>query len=157
MTIPFEALVLATVRVTSGLSMAAVTGCALTPCPPFRAAWYLDDEVPLVSTHAPPPTIVLALLNAGADESNLTQVVVNPTSSGSEKFVFKEPVSMMPGELRMFDLKPNKLPVCVLLPVTVQIHCVGHSSRTQAVSGALPNYLHRNWLESCPRIKAASP
>lgn len=127
-------------------ALAVMAGCAHPPCPPFRAAWYLDkpqDSAPLV---------YLALLNEGASPLPLQRVVLNPAEpGGSGSVVFESfavpPDTLPPGRLMLLALD-DKLGRCYL-PVMVQLQCAQGRSRTQPVSGLLPNYLHEQWIASC--------
>lgn len=127
-------------------SVMLAAGCAHSPCPPFRAAWYLDKA------EQAKPTIYLALLNEGASPLPLQRVVLNPAEpDGAGSVVFesfaREPDALPPG--RVLLLAPgDKLGACYL-PVTVQLQCAAGRTRTQPVSGLLPNYLHEQWIGTC--------
>ncbi len=132
------------VTLASGMLLAA--GCAQPPCPPFRAAWYLDKA------EQANPTIYLALLNEGASPLPLQRIVLNPTEpDGSGKVVFASaaarPDALAPGRVLLLALD-DKLGRCYL-PVAVQLQCAQGRSRTQPVAGLLPNYLHEQWIASC--------
>lgn len=134
------------VRMALASSLLLAAGCAHSPCPPFRAAWYLDK-----AEHAN-PTIYLALLNEGASPLPLERIVLNPTEpDGSGNVVFAsaaaQPDGLAPGRVLLLALD-DKLGRCYL-PVTVQLQCAQARSRTQPVSGLLPNYLHEQWIASC--------
>lgn len=154
MHVPSSALMSASTRAASLLCLAVLGGCG---CPPLRAAWYLDDTpaAPAAAASATParrPTIFLALLNEG-ENSKFERVVVNPAASGGG-VVFHNLTELMPGELRL--LKVNEQLGPCSLPVAVQLHCGNGRSRTQAVSGSLPNYLHSTWIDSCQANQARS-
>lgn len=162
---PSLALMSALTHAAIALCLAILGGCALIPCPPLRAAWYLDDT-PAALVAAPTaslttaasatsvrrPTIFLALLNEG-QRSAFERVVVNPAVSGGG-VVFHNLPELMPGELRLLKVN-GQLGPCAL-PVAVQLHCGNGRSRTLAVSGSLPNYLHATWIESCQANQAGS-
>lgn len=65
--------------------------------------------------------------------------------------------SWKPGELLVFKVM-DTLPrgteghACSV-PVTVQIQCGEGCSKTQPVSGALPNYLHKSWVDHCQPLR----
>lgn len=125
---------------------AAMAGCAHPPCPPFRAAWYLDK--PQESA----PVVYLALLNEGVSPLPLERVVLNPAEpDGSGSVVFASaalrPDALPPGRLLLLALD-DKLGRCYL-PVAVQLQCGQGRASTQPVSGLLPNYLHEQWIVSC--------
>ena len=149
-------------RVAIVLFVAAMTGCA-SPCPPFRAAWYLVDSpeaaaaaaaaAPAASSVASAPTVFLALLNEGPKKLKLSRLSINPTDENDGTSVFLWPdrlpatkPELWPGQLRLFAV--NDPDDCVL-PVVVKLDCGNCHSRTQAVSGSLPNYLHSSWIKSC--------
>lgn len=151
---------------------AALVGCATSACPPFRAAWYLDETAEAAATSraaasgasaasavsaASAPTVLLALVNEGSQNMVLSRVVVNPTDGDAGKIVYSsspEPPApghrlvLVPGEMKLFAV--NDPTAACVLPVAVRLHC-GDAGRshTQAVSGSLPNYLHSSWITSC--------
>lgn len=67
-----------------------------------------------------------------------------------------------PGELLLFKVVDKAFldeeERACSLPVAVQIKCGDDCSKTQPVSGTLPNYLHTAWVHSCQPMKPlASP
>lgn len=140
-------------RTTIVAAAVIAAGCAQMGCPSFRAAWYLDRP------EASAPTIYLALLNEGNQPLALERVELNPTGPGGRgQEVYKgtgaTPALLQPGRLLLVNLE-GKLDTCVL-PVAVQVQCGGGRSRTQAVSGLLPNYLHEQWIGSCGQVDPAA-
>lgn len=145
-------------RVGALMAMAAIAGCS--SCPPFRAGWYLDDPGPQAADPSAAPIVYLALLHEGRKAVALTQVIVNPTGSDRGRVVLQGTVNdkeWQPGELRVFRVEDKELGACSL-PVAVQIQCGAHcSSAAQAVSGALPSFLHDAWLDRCQPLKDKTP
>lgn len=133
--------------------LAVMAGCAA--CPPFQVAWYLDDSArtaELVSAPAPAasaPTLLLALINKGPDNLQLTSLDVNPGRSVAARRLFEaeatKPLDLWPGELRLIVVKDEP---CTL-PLAVRVACTNGAERTQAVAGSLPNYVHDRWVEKC--------
>lgn len=163
--------------------IAVVAGCAHSPCPPFRAAWYVDlpDVGSKTATAVAPaasaasaasapaaaasaeaaPTIHLALLNDSTQAYRVEKILLNPggTDSGGVNVIQGKEVpneAWKPGRLFLVKLESSELSECHL-PVAVQIHCGNGLSSPQAVSGLLPNYLPKYWLDRCvqPDIGAA--
>jgi hypothetical protein len=133
--------------------IAVVAGCAHPPCPPFRAAWYVD--LPEGAAAAAAPTMYLALLNDSTQAYRVERVVLNPSGTdrggvdvlqGNE--VARDP--WQPGRLRLIKLETQELSTCHL-PVAVRLHCGNGLATTQAVSGLLPNYLPQHWIDQCVR------
>lgn len=146
------------------LFVAAMVGCA-SQCPPFRAAWYLDDSpeaaaaaaaAASAASAASPTTVLLALLNEGPKNLELTRLNVNPTEENNGSEVLLPPalhpakkLELRPGELWLFAVNvKGPRGVCVL-PLRVKLECGDGRSHTQLVSGPLPNYLHIDWIKSC--------
>lgn len=142
------------------VAVAALVGCST--CPPFRAGWYLHD--PVASAASAPDAaasgIYLALLHQGKEAVSLKQVVINPTGSDADGVVVSPAARegagevWKPGQLRLFHFDKD-FETCSL-PVAVRIECDQRCSRTESVSGALPNYLHDAWLKQCLRPAASS-
>lgn len=135
-------------RMALASSVMLAAGCAHSPCPPFRAAWYLDKP------EASVPTIYLALLNEGMQPMPLQRIVLNPTDAGAHGQVLypnatAPPESLQPGRLLLVNLD-GKLDECHL-PVAVRLQCGERLTEPQPVSGRLPNYLHQRWIDECTR------
>lgn len=121
------------------LCVAALAGCA-NPCPPFRAAWYLDDSQQAASTAAaviaaasaaapaaaaaapntsaapaapvsPPPTVFLALLNEGPKKLKISRLSVNPDDLNDGTAVFLWPD---PASAANPELSPGELRLFVV-------------------------------------------
>jgi len=62
-----------------------------------------------------------------------------------------------PGELLVFRVKGQKSDGRCSLPVVVRVECDAGCAKTQLVSGVMPNYLHKAWVEQCQPLKATTP
>lgn len=139
-------------RVATVACIGLLVGCAQAPCPPFRAAWYLEKS------EAQRPTIYLAVLNEGTQPMPLERIVLNPAEPGAQgQVVYSSttvpPETLLPGRLLLVNLD-GSLDECHL-PVAVQLQCGERRSDTQPVAGRLPNYLHQRWIDQCTRPRQA--
>ena len=149
------------------LFVAVMVGCA-NKCPPFRAAWYLDDSpeaaaaaaaavaAASAASVASAPTVLLALLNEGPKKLEVARLYVNPTEENNGSEVLLPPavppakkLELRPGELWLFAVTVKDPSDICVLPVRVKVQCNDGRSQTQLVSGSLPNYLHIDWIKSC--------
>ncbi|QHI97573.1 hypothetical protein GT347_05970 [Xylophilus rhododendri] len=139
-----------------------LAGCSTTPpsCEPFRAAWYLGPDTDASGSTA--PALYLALLNEGQGQMAVEHLAVNPDIGSQPAFEKAYSESLRPGDLRLFHLNRELPPSSIQcwLPVAVTLTCTRgelKGKRTEAVSGALPNYLHAYWLDKCMLPKKANP
>lgn len=134
-------------------SLALLAGCQ-TPCPPFRAAWYLHEENGR-------PLLHLAIMNEGRKEVQVNQIIINPAAAPLST-VSRWPVEQSVAEGDLLVVKVTGLieeralashcaPAkrVARLPARVAVQCDRHEQVGWArMSGTMPNYLPDSWV-SC--------
>jgi hypothetical protein len=104
------------------------------------------------------PATQLTLNRSG--EPSGSMVVVPPPDQAASGIPAQEgampKTDWQPGELLIFQVKNQQPGARCSFPIAVQIQCDDGCARTQAVSGALPNYLHKAWVDQCQPLKGRS-
>lgn len=130
------------------LTSLLLTGCE--SCPTIRAAWYrLGQQAN--------DGLVLALLNEGGNQAQVTRLTVNPSrrdGEGGWSTTLDRPLA--PGELRVVRLDrfvddkdwPGQNGCRVPVALTLQCKSAWTNDRV-LLEGTLPNYLPGAWIERC--------